>query len=441
MITLARGRQVAQTLVASTFISVFASSSAPAQGLREYLHKKASPVPGTPAPAPPVDPSKLQLETVRIPTNGTDSIAIVNGEFITRQQLADACVAKKGSEILDTLISRLLIEQEMKRKKMEITANEIDAEIDRVAMDVGHVSREVWLRSLDKERGISPATYARDIIYPSLALRKLAEPKVQVTEQDLKDAFEANFGPRLRCRMIMTNDIRKASEIWDEAKKNPAGFEKMAQEKSLDSATRSFGGLLPDPIARHAVPREVSDAAFTQLVDGDPADKNPAHRPKDGDITGPIQVNEGAWVILKREALAVGKSGSLNDPQVKNMLSVQMFDVKLQDAIKTLYNDLMDAAAIENKLTGQFKEGHEKQQPEYQAAFDQSVKRMSVAGETKAGETLPKGTRAVAPDSTSPINSAKQPPAGVPDGAAATAKSVQNVDTAKAVQSRRSTPR
>ncbi len=269
-------------------------------------------------------------------------------------------------------------------------------------MGVGHVSREVWLRTLDKERGISPATYARDIIYPSLALRKLAEPRVQVTEQDMKDAFEANFGPRLRCRMIMTNDIRKASEIWEEARKNPAGFEKMAQERSLDSATRSFGGLLPDPIARHAVPREVSDAAFAQLVDGDPADKNPAHKPKDGDITGPIQVNEGAWVILKREGLAAGKSGSLNDPQVKNMLQVQMFDVKLKDAMNKLYEGLMVAAAIDNKLTGQVKEGHEEQHPDFQAALDKNVKMMSVAGETKPA-TLPKGTRAVAADSTSPI--------------------------------------
>ena len=35
------------------------------------------------------------------------------------------------------------------------------------------ISREDWLRTLDKERGISPVQYARDIIYPALALRKL----------------------------------------------------------------------------------------------------------------------------------------------------------------------------------------------------------------------------------------------------------------------------
>ncbi len=179
----------------------------------------------------------------------------------------------------------------MRAKKIEVTAAEIDQEIDQVAWKTAQVTREVWLRNLDKERGISPAQYARDIIYPALALKKLAEGRVQVTEQDIKDAFEANFGPRLRCRMIMCNDIHTANEIWEELRKNPAGFEKLAKDRSIDSSTRASGGMLPEPLARHAYPRTVSDAAFSQLVDGDPKDSNPAHKPKDGDITGPIQVD------------------------------------------------------------------------------------------------------------------------------------------------------
>ncbi len=424
MFALDRGRKVAQNLVASTFIGVFASQGASAQ-LSEYFHKKASPLPGAKATTPPAANEQPRLEVVRVPTNSTDPIAIINGEIITRGQLADECVARKGQEILDTLIARRLIEQEMKKKKIEITAKEIDEEIERVAMGVGHVSREVWLRNLDKERGISPATYARDIIYPSLALRRLAEKRVQVTDEDMKRAFEANFGPRLRCRIIMTNDIRKASEIWEEVRKNPGGFEKLAQERSLDQATRSFGGLLPDPIARYAVPADVSEAAFAQLVDGDPADKNPAHKPKDGDFTGPIQVNDAAWIIMKREALAPGKSGSLSDPQVRNMLEAQMLDVKLKDAMNTVYSDLMEASAIDNKLTGQVKEGHEENDPRFQAARQSNRDLMSIPKQTQP-TTLPMSTRDVAAERTSAAGTSTRPPAGVPGAAADAAKSLQN---------------
>ena len=420
MSTLDRGRKAACTLIVASAAGVFTSPVASAQ-VGNYIHRKSA----APAPAATVPPAATEgpsLKEVRVPVNATDPIALVNGEVITRQQLADECVARKGQEILETLIARRLIEQEMKKRKIQITAADIDKEIDSVADTIGHVSREAWLRTLDKERGISPATYARDIIYPALALRKLAEDRVQVTDQDIKDAFEANFGPRLRCRIIMSDQVRKTNDIWEQLRKNPGGFEKIAKEVSMDTSTRANGGLLPDPIARHAYPRNVSDAAFAQLVDGDPQDKNPAHKPKDGDLTGPIQVTENSWIIMRREEYVPGKTGSISDPNIRNMLHAQMYDVKLKDAMNSVYEDMIKASSIDNKLTGQVKEGHEEQHADFRSGLDKNVARMSVAGETQA--TPPAGSRNVAPASTSPSGSSR-PPAGVPAGAVNATKSLQ----------------
>src|SRR5207248_10700722 len=139
---------------------------------------------------------------------------------------ADECVARKGEEILETLIAKTLIEQALRKHKLEVTAAEIDKEIDNVAQQVAGLGREAWLRTLDKERGISPVQYARDIIYPALALRKLAADRVQVTAQDVQQAFEAQYGDKLRCRMIMVDKPQTAMEIWEKLKKNPGGFEK-----------------------------------------------------------------------------------------------------------------------------------------------------------------------------------------------------------------------
>ncbi len=415
-----RGRMLAGTLIASAAALALSPAPAPAQGIGSYLRGKAAPATAA-APAPAPSDEKPSLKEVQVPANASDPIAVVNGEIITRQQLANECVARKGQEILDTLIARRLIEQAMKAKKMEVTPMEIDAEIERVAMDIGHVSREIWLRTLDKERGISPATYARDIIYPTVALRKLAEPRVQVTDKDLNDAFEANFGPRLRCRLIMTDQVRKANEIWEELRKNPAGFERIAKERSLDSSTRSLGGLLADPIARHAYPRTVSDSAFSQLVDGDKSDTNAKHKPKDGDITGPIQVNDNAWVIMRREGVDPGKSGSPNDPNVRSMLQAQMFDVKLKDAINSVYEDMMKASSIDNKLTGMIKEGNEENHPDFKAGMDSNVKRMSVAGETQS--SLPITTKPITPAPGTTTNTSRTP-AGVPQDAATAAQAL-----------------
>jgi parvulin-like peptidyl-prolyl isomerase len=420
MIALNRGRKLATCLVASAAIGVLAAQWASAQ------QRPAGRATATPPPAKngPVGDGP-RLEEVRVPTNTNDPIALVNGEIITRQRLADECVAREGPKILETLIARVLIDQAMRAKKIEVTAAEIDHEIDNVAMKTAQVTREVWLRNLEKERGISPAVYARDIIYPTLALKKLAAGRVQVTEQDIKDSFEANYGPRLRCRLIMCKNIHAATEIWEELRKNPGGFEKLAKDRSMDSSTRASGGMLPDPLARHAYPRSISDAAFTQLVDGDPRDKDPAHKPKDGDFTGPIEVEKDAWIIMKREELIPGRSGAnLKDPHVREILTEQMRDVKLGEAVAELFNDLMAASSIDNKLTGHIKMAHEEQDPDFKKGLDEKVNRMSVPGETQP--VTPTGGRSPANAKTSPGSSLSKPPAGVPADAAGAANNLQN---------------
>ncbi len=246
-----------------------------------------------------VDANPLVLKAVAVSPN--DPIVIVNGKAITRQRLADECVARHGKEVADTLIAKELIQQALDLKKLTVTAEEVNAEITHTATVLAHTDRETWLRELEKEKGISPSQYARDVVYPTIALRKLATPRVQVTDRDVQDAYEASFGDKLRCRVIMLQQEKKAIEFWEELQRTPNAFERIARKESIDIQSRAVGGLMSELMGRHANPRNVSDAAFAQLVDGDPSDKE--HKPKDGDITGPIQLNESAWLILKREEL------------------------------------------------------------------------------------------------------------------------------------------
>jgi foldase protein PrsA len=365
----------------------------------------ARPAQDQPPPAQPAAQDAPQLKVTAIPVNPTDPIALINGEVITRRQLADECVARKGEEILDTLIARKLIEQALKARKLDVSRAEIDEEIDQIARKMAGIGREAWLRTLDKERGISPVQYARDIIYPALALRKLAAPRVQVTANDLKQAFEAQFAEKIRCRLIMVDTVRKAQEIWEELKKNPAVFEKLAQDRSMDSGSRSLGGLLAEPISRHAYPQNVSDAAFRQLVDGlDPKDK-----PKDGDFTGPIQVAAATWVILKREGLIPAQHVDSKDPQVRQQVYNMIYEVKLKEAMGEYFNELTRAAAIDNKLSGRVKLANEELHPASQRV-DGEVKLMG-------GSPPPVRSRGASPTASAAAIAAGSklpPPSSVP---------------------------
>jgi parvulin-like peptidyl-prolyl isomerase len=380
-------------------------------------------------PAPTAADQKIRLEQqqpvlapVAIPVNPTDPIAFVNSEPITRGQVSDEAIARHGKEILDALIARKLIDQDLKRKKMEVTAAEIDQEIDNVAMRMAGVGRQAWLMSLEKERGISPAQYAREIIYPTIALRKLASGQVQVTKQDMNDAFEAHFGARLYCRIISVARERDAIEIWEELKKNPGGFEAVAKTRSTDQATRGLGGLLSEPIARHAFPRTVSDAAFLQLVDGDARDNDPTHKPKDGDISGVIQINQTAWVIIKRERIDPAKNFDPEDPTLKAQLYSQMYDAKIKDEMTKVFNKLMQDAAIDNLLTGSAKLAQENQNPEFQQAKQAADRELQRTGGGAAAPTAPSSGRA-------PAGGAGSAPVGLPADVAKGAERLRQSNT------------
>jgi hypothetical protein len=352
-------------------------------GQDKYQVPPPAPRSTSPSPLPPPSGKTTHLSEIdvpglqvtKVPVHPGDAILIINGQIITRQQLADECVAQHGKAVAQVLINRTLIAQALSSNKLEITAAEIDEEIEAVAHRYG-ISRDNWLRTLDKERGISPVQYARDIIYPALALRKLSSGRVQVTPEDMKKAFEAQFGAKLRCRMILVDKQAKAVQIWEDLRKNPGGFEKMAQEQSMDTGSRSLGGLLAEPMTRHAYPLTISEAAFRQLVDGDPADRDPTHKPKDGDFTGPIQAGEMEWIILRRESIIPPVEGvDLKDERVRKQTYEMIYEVKLKEVMGLVFQELVKAAAIENQLTGTVKLAHEQKDPDY--GVDKDVKLMS----------------------------------------------------------------
>ncbi|AGA30524.1 peptidylprolyl isomerase [Singulisphaera acidiphila] len=424
MVAWTRGRMSQAMLFTLASVGALANSEATAQGIlnRGKTAKKAAAAPSKDqAPPAAFNQDEIpKLEMKRIPVNPDDAIATVNGQKITRQQLADECVARQGEEILETLVARTLIDQALRAKKLEVTAVEIDNEIENVAQNVAHVGREAWLRTLAKERKISPTQYARDIIYPALALRKLADKRVQVTADDMRDSFEAQYGEKIRCRLIMVDKLPAAQGIWEELRKNPAGFEKLAQERSMDAGSRSLGGLLAEPISRHAHPRNVSEAAFRQLVDGDPMDKDVSHKPKDGDFTGPIQVAEATWIILKREGLIEGnKNANPKDERIRKNVYDMIYEVKLKEAMSTTFVELMDAAVIDNKLTGHVKLVNEKLPEDERlpsSELDTNVQLMSdPAGSLP--EPNAKATQATAPKLGTP--------AGVPAAVAEQAESLK----------------
>ena len=170
-------------------------------------------------------------------------MAVVNNQQILRDDLSRECLLHHGKDVLESLMNKYLIAEHCKFRNIVITTKEVDAEIDRMADRFG-MPTEQWLKLLKEERGISNAQYAKDIIWPTLALCKLADARLQVTPQDMQMAYETQFGPAVQVRFVAAADPKKAQALRAEVMKNPEDFGNIAKEKSEDAGSASAKGMI-----------------------------------------------------------------------------------------------------------------------------------------------------------------------------------------------------
>ncbi|MFV0442390.1 MAG: peptidylprolyl isomerase [Planctomycetaceae bacterium] len=262
-----------------------------------------------------------------------DIVARVNGEPITQTMVAQECFERYGAEVLDNIVNRRIIEQECQRAGVQITTTEIEKEVLTIATKF-NIDQENWYAMLKAERGISRPQYHRDVIFPMLALKKLAGQNISITDQDLQKAFVKHFGPRVECRMILVQgNVRQAGEIWQKAKANPAEFGHLAQEVSADPNTRPLGGVIP-PIQRYGGNDKIEEEAF---------------RLKVGDVSPVIDIGENRYVILKCEGHTKPVTNNIED--VRAQLHEQLLEEKTQEAVAKVFEGIKTRSTVVNYLT------------------------------------------------------------------------------------------
>ncbi len=268
-------------------------------------------------------------------------VATVNGDRITMKELGDECLLRHGDEVLETLISTLLLEQSLKNANLAVTDADLEAEVRHAAelagvVDAqGHADLEKWFKSVTEEQGLDKAQYMRDAVWPSAALKKLTASTVQVTEEDVKKGFQANYGQRVRCRAIVLGTMRRAQEVWDKARRNPSieYFGDLAEEYSIEPTSKALRGEVP-PIQRFGGQPQLEEAAFAL---------------QEGQLSGIVQVRD-KFLILRCE----GRTESMNikEAEVREILSRDIYEKKLRLAMSEKYESIRENSRIDNYLAG-----------------------------------------------------------------------------------------
>lgn len=280
----------------------------------------------------PLEPAAKSPVTTSRPANAQSVqarqqvMAVVNGEEISRNDLARYCLWHYGKQVLESMVNKRLIVERCKKLNLQVTGAEVDAEIERVARKFA-LPVDQWLKMLETERNVNPQQYANEIIWPTLALRKLAAQQLQVTPDELAKAKETYYGAAVKARMIACRNMEKATAVQAKAAANPEDFGNLAKESSDDVNTASTRGLI-QPIRRHLGDPQIEQVAFSM---------------QPGEVS-PVIPAGGQFIILKCEEQLPPRPLPANHVET---LTESIRESKLRDAASNLFKELQDQAAVQ----------------------------------------------------------------------------------------------
>ena len=303
-------------------------------GAVHFLGGEASAAPGDTT-------GKATMGAAARPARSTKHLARVSAggktALIDYDQVAAEAMKRYAPEILEKVINRTVIEMACAQRGVRVTDAEVEAEINEFARKFD-VDRNTWLQMLQAERGLTPQQYKHDVIWPMVALKKLAGTEVQITEKDIQKAFMRDYGPKVKARMIMVDDLRRAQQVALKAQAAPESFGDLARQFSIDPTSKSMDGVIP-PISMYGAEemREIEKAAF---------------KLQDNAVSAVLQLpfpGMQRYVILKREGVTEPVVRNIED--VRATITENLREEMVQERVATVFKSLKEQTEVHNFLT------------------------------------------------------------------------------------------
>ena len=207
------------------------------------------------------------LQTTNLPSTGSDYSSrvvayIYDNTPITREELGEYLIARYGTERLDLLCNKKIIDNECRKAGIEVTAAEVENSLSEDLKGL-NVDRKTFVDKVLKNYRKNLYEWKEDVIRPKLMLSKLVRSRVKVTDDDIKKAFEAYYGEKVECRIVMYEKGFERAVLSDypRLRDSEEEFHKAAKNQKSSSLAATAGKIRP--IARNTTGNdELEKAAF-----------------------------------------------------------------------------------------------------------------------------------------------------------------------------------
>ncbi|MBV9121994.1 MAG: peptidylprolyl isomerase [Planctomycetes bacterium] len=255
-------------------------------------------------------------------------VAYINGNIpITREELGEYLIAREGAEKLELLVNKRIIEMACKEKGIEVTAAEVDADLAESVKGMG-INLKDFVDKVLQHYHKTLFEWKEDVIRPKLLMTKLCRDRVLVSEDDLKLAFEAHYGEKVECKIILfpKGEEAAAMQVHAKVRNDDAEFTRQASQQASPSLASRGGAVAP----------------FGHNTTGNEELEKQAFALHPGEVSPVIGTPEGPVILKCVRHIPADTEKSLAKERAS--LEKEVYDKKVQQMIPVVFKELRDKA-------------------------------------------------------------------------------------------------
>jgi hypothetical protein len=258
-------------------------------------------------------------------------VATYNGQTpLTREDFGEFLIARYGAEQIEFLVNRRIIDKECQAHNVSVTPQEIETALSEDLKKMGAIDLKVFQKDFLGPYNKNLYEWREDVIRPRLQMAKLCRDRVKANEDELRLAFEAEFGEKLEGRMILwpADQTKFALMEYTQLRDNPNAFEEKAKHQA--SGTLASRGGKIGPFGKHTLGnQELEQEAF---------------KLHEGEMTTLIGTPEGNAVFKLEKRIPANTSVTLDS--VREKLTKEVFERKVQMEMQTAFQALRESARV-----------------------------------------------------------------------------------------------
>ncbi len=244
-------------------------------------------------------------------SQGTEIVATVGGETISREDWLVAMEESHGQETLRTLINTKVIRSLAKEYNISVSKKEVQQEVDFLKSAYS---------TLEHGASLNESTLMEEV-ETELLLEEIVTRDVELSDGELKEYYDENkeiyqIPAMYKLSQIVVSSEEEGEQIVKELE-GGSSFEALARERSIEQLSSSQGGEIGYvPLDSFLLTKEAQDAISRLKVD---------------EWTTSVKNGQSQFVVYKVLDQSEGKNYSFEEvkPQIRRQLALRQVEAQV----------------------------------------------------------------------------------------------------------------